>query len=145
MASLPHFSKPNSSSIILTRDVVTTVGNLEIWGLPWALLRVWSKEASIEVCCMSLCAAGLENCPQTPLGCQLPPLVGSQPSRIPYGVCFRTKIGAVTTMFLVPGAPVSSLIPIFFFFWPTLNNFQRKIPSFCIIIKISIYRLQNMF
>ena len=53
--------------------------------------------------------------------------------------CLRAKNDSVTNKVLVPGAPVSSLISIFFFFFfATLNRFQRKIPSFYIIIKISV-------
>ena len=62
-----HVSKQNSSSIVFTQGMVVTMDGLEVWGLPYALLSVWSREIAIDVCCMSPCAASLQSCPQRPL------------------------------------------------------------------------------
>ena len=84
-----HVSKPNSSSIVFTQGVVVTIDGLEVWGLACALLSVWSREISIDVCRMSPCAARLQSCPQMPLDCLLLALAGSQPAIEPIEVALE--------------------------------------------------------
>lgn len=86
---MPHVSKPNSSSIVFTQGMVITIDSLEFWGVPCALLSVWSRETSIDVCHMSPCAASLESCPQMPLDCLLSALAGSQLAIEPIAVALE--------------------------------------------------------
>lgn len=128
VASLLHFSKSNSNSIILTQGTVITMDSLGLWGLPCALLRVWSRGTFVDVCGISPRAGSLESCPLDLLSA----LVGSQSARNLHGICFKAKYEALATMLLVPGAPVFFDTKYIF-----VCLFQRKITSFCITINIS--------
>lgn len=92
-----------------------------------------------------VCVGSLDSCPLMSLECLLSTLGESQPARILHAICLRAKNAAVATMFLVTGAPISSLIPFLsFFFGQHLLGFKGR---FQVFVSSLIYqcRLWNMF
>lgn len=117
MPSLSHFSKADSSSIILIRGILIAMGSLEALGLPCTLLRTWNKGTSLDICSVNPSARSLESYPLHVPGvsitsCGWEPNYWKTHWHLPWSkqAPLTQELGAIATISLVPRAPASSWV-----------------------------------